>query len=211
MSHHDPRTYIFHQNSNSFFKAAKSLVTITQVLDASCNAGFASCSALMASYAQSLKQDSNCGEDFNNQNPLVVQALNGLVSYDPMYQAGCLRSDSGSYCFADAITNVDNPPDSYIYFLPLGLSLPGNSRPTCNSCLQKSMAIFATAAGNASQPASTVYISTAHQIQVGCGPTFVNSTVQTVDSAGGAATLATNGLTTVAFIAFLVALSAWLL
>ena len=48
---------------------------------------------------------------------------------------------------------------------------------SCTSCLQDSMSIFATAASNASQPASRNYLATAQLINLSCGPNFVNATI----------------------------------
>ena len=45
------------------------------------------------------------------------------------------------------------------------------------------MAIFATAASNSSQPISGNYGSAAQQVDMGCGPTFVEANVKT-SSAG---------------------------
>ena len=131
----------------------------------------------MASLAASLREDDNCGADYDDNNALVMQAYNGLVAYQSLYQAGCLKDSQSNYCFANAVTNASSPSDSYIYFLPLGIALPGASRPTCSECLQETMAIFADAASNLSQPISTDYAAAAVQIDQGCGPTFVNSTV----------------------------------
>ncbi|KAI9817829.1 MAG: hypothetical protein M1827_000948 [Pycnora praestabilis] len=131
----------------------------------------------MSSLAQELRQDSNCGTDYGYQNPVVQQAYNGLVAYEPLYRAGCLKDFSGSYCFADAITNTSSPSDSYTYYLPLGVSLPGASSPTCNTCLQNTMAVFDEAAANKSQPVSAVYAAAAQQMDIKCGPTYINATV----------------------------------
>ncbi|KAI9844380.1 MAG: hypothetical protein M1838_002204 [Thelocarpon superellum] len=165
------------QNSNSFFQAEKSIVTITQTLEASCNVDFATCTATMADFATQIRDDTTCGADFQRQNPLVLQAYNGFIAYAPMYQAGCLRDSSGDYCFADAITNFTSPTDSYVYYVGLGLPLPGGSRPTCNSCLQNTMSIFANASSNSSQPVSQQYVQTAQVIDLNCGPNFVNTTI----------------------------------
>jgi hypothetical protein len=131
----------------------------------------------MGSLAKQLRSDGNCGDDFRLENPNVLQAYNGFLAYQPLYQAGCLKSPTGSYCFADAITNASSPSDSYIYYLPLGINLPGGSQPTCDKCLSDTMAIFRTSAGNSSQPVSLTYTAAAEQIQINCGPTFVNSVV----------------------------------
>ncbi|KAI9886711.1 MAG: hypothetical protein M1823_001487 [Watsoniomyces obsoletus] len=176
------------QNSNSFFQASKSVVRVTQTLDATCNVNLDSCSGLMSRLASDIRRDNNCGQDLRDQNPVVVQAYNGMIAYQPLYQAGCLKSESGSYCFADAITNTSSPSDSYPYYMPLGLPLPGGSRPACTDCLQKTMSIFAGAASNATQPASRHYLSTAQVINLSCGPNFVNATIP---PARGAATTST--------------------
>jgi hypothetical protein len=87
------------QNSQSFFQAEKSIVRITQALDATCNVNLQACVSSMAGFARALKLDNNCGQDYKNQNPLVVQAYQGLLAYEPLYRAGCLKATStGSYC-----------------------------------------------------------------------------------------------------------------
>ncbi|ERF68767.1 hypothetical protein EPUS_07254 [Endocarpon pusillum Z07020] len=171
-------TSLLLQNSHSFFRISRSLVSLSQALDASCKPSLAQCSPLMASLASQLMQDSNCGQDYRNQNSLVVQAHAGLVSYEPLYRATCLRDRAtGNYCFADAITNTSNLSDSYPYYTALGTILPAAARPTCDECLQGTMEIFAGYATNRDQPVSKTYISTAQQINMGCGPEFVNTTV----------------------------------
>ncbi|KAH0559223.1 hypothetical protein GP486_004264 [Trichoglossum hirsutum] len=119
------------QNSQSFFQAEKSIVRVTQALDATCNVNLGECVNTMSTYARNLKLDSNCGDDFRAQNPLVLQAYQGLLAYEPLYRAGCLKATTttGGYCFANAITNTSSSSDSYIYFLPLGVPLPGGARP----------------------------------------------------------------------------------
>jgi len=137
----------------------------------------------MASLARDIRSDSNCGADYASRNPVVLQAYAGLVAYEPLYHAGCLKNSRGSYCFADAVTNTSSPSDSYVYYLPLGLSLPGGSMPTCDTCLQNTMAIFSNAAANSSQPISGDYVNAAQQIDMSCGPSFVNTTVAVLSGA----------------------------
>ena len=175
-------------NSNGFFNAEESRSTLVPLLDRSCAVNFGACRDLMASYAYQLKQTANCGADFQLFNPLVTQAFDGFVAYEPVYRATCLKataasSSSGSdgYCFADAVTNQSTTVDSYPYYLPLGVSLSG--RPACTSCLNQTMAIFNGFAGNASNPLSTTYKQAAQQINLGCGPSFANTNVQVVASA----------------------------
>lgn len=108
---------------------------------------------------------------------MVTQAYNGFVSYPTLYHAGCLTDTDGNYCFSNAVTNTSSPSSSYIYYLPLGVKLPGGARPACNTCLQNTMAIFAETAGNSSQPLSQDYVTAAEQVQMNCGPQFVDSSV----------------------------------
>jgi hypothetical protein len=56
----------------------------------------------MQGFATQLQDPNNCGDDYTNGNPTVIQAYNGLVSYKPMYQAGCQKDNSGSYCTSRA-------------------------------------------------------------------------------------------------------------
>ncbi len=71
---------------------------VTQVLDATCSVDFNACSALMSRLAADIRKESNCGRELRDQNPLVMQARDGLLAYQPLYQAGCLKSSTGSYC-----------------------------------------------------------------------------------------------------------------
>jgi hypothetical protein len=190
------------QTSNGFFQASKSLGHLSETLDATCNVNFASCNSLMGSLANQLVSSDNCGADYSLQNPLVTQAHNGFIAYGPMYYAGCLNSStplnisdesasdsdiSNPYCYAVAVLSpTANSADSYIYSLPLGMPLPGGSRPTCDQCLKQTMAIFAAAASNATQPVSTDYSEAASLINSGCGPSFVNATAQSPPSGGPA-------------------------
>ncbi|PPJ53472.1 hypothetical protein CBER1_00419 [Cercospora berteroae] len=177
------------QTSSGFFTASRSLVRLTTILDSTCNVDFPTCSALMASYAQEVKQTANCGADLAMGNPSVVQAYNGFLAYDTLYHAGCLNDDSGRYCYANAVTNSSSPTSSYIYYLPLGVQLPGGSRPACTTCLQNTMAIFAQTASNHTQLLNGDYHSAASQIQMNCGPTFVQATVQNSGSGSMQSTL----------------------
>ncbi|KAF2816334.1 uncharacterized protein BDZ99DRAFT_376295 [Mytilinidion resinicola] len=173
------------QTSSGFFDASKSFVRITQTLDATCKVDFHQCAAVMNEFGRAIKNESNCAVDYAQDSPLVLQAYNGFLAYQPLYQAGCLRDARGNYCFANAITNTTAVVDSYPYYLPLGVSLPATSRPTCSTCLQDTMAIFSSFAGNTTQPISQTYGDAAQQIDVGCGPTFVNQTAAPLKGGAG--------------------------
>lgn len=174
---------IMSQNSNSFFQAEKSVVRITQVLDATCAASSSTCAPYLSSLAANLTAPANCQADFQARNPTVLQAYTGLLAYLPLYSATCLKNaKTNSYCFADAITNVSSPTDSYVYFLPLNMSLPASSQPTCNSCLQNTMSVFNAAASNRTQAIADTYSAAAQQINVQCGPSFVQGNIPAATS-----------------------------
>ncbi|CZR68496.1 uncharacterized protein PAC_18395 [Phialocephala subalpina] len=173
------------QNSNSFFQASKSLVRITQTLDYSCSANVTTCSAAMAAYAANITSTSACASDLSSQNPTIQQARLGLLAYRTLYSASCLRNPSTSaYCFADAITNSSSPTDSYIYFLPLNISLVGGSQPTCDSCLKNTMSVFEAASSDRSSALASDYVSAAMQVNVNCGPNFVNQSLAAAAASG---------------------------
>ncbi|KAL9070040.1 MAG: hypothetical protein Q9157_005957 [Trypethelium eluteriae] len=141
----------------------------------------------MSDLAIQLINNANCGADFKAQNPTVLQAYDGFVSYGVLYNAGCQKDPaSGNYCFANAATNMSSITDSYPYYLPLGVALPGGAQPSCNACLQNTMATFSSAASNATQPVSANYKEAAEQINEACGPNFVNQNVMVMSGAGRA-------------------------
>jgi hypothetical protein len=72
---------------------------VSQVLDASCSASLQTCGAIMDSIAAQLVSNDNCGQDLQEQNPLVVAALTGLQNYYLYYGAGCLKDNATDiYC-----------------------------------------------------------------------------------------------------------------
>ena len=196
------------QNSNSFFQAERDSTLLSETLDIACNAPLAICSPLMESLSQQLISTTNCGADYAQQNPLVMQAYHGLIAYEPLYRATCLKDpETGSYCFSEAIMNSSAPADSYPYYTALGLPMPVGARPTCNKCLQETMNVFVGYAPDENQPLASTYTATSYQVDLGCGSTFVNTTVaaSTTGSASslraGSFGLVALALVTVVFIA----------
>lgn len=190
------------QNSNSFFQASRNLLRITSLLDTSCSAPVSVCTELLQSYSQNLTRSDACGHDLLHSNPQIESALLGLRAYQTLYTVTCLRTSSpvvnpnqkdhslttdkvissigrpeDSYCFANAITNTTNPSNSFIYFLPLNVSLVGSAVPTCNSCLQSTMSVFQLATVNRSSVLAHNYHQAASQVNVVCGPEFVNASL----------------------------------
>ncbi|KAH7360327.1 hypothetical protein BKA65DRAFT_390686 [Rhexocercosporidium sp. MPI-PUGE-AT-0058] len=200
------------QNSNSFFQASKSLVRITQTLDFSCAADVTLCTSVLSSFASNITAPSACASDLSSENPLVQQALLGLKAYKPLYSASCLRNPATSaYCFADAITNASNPTDSYIYFLPLNTSLVGGSQPTCDACLQNTMAVFEAASADRTQALASTYVGAASQVNVNCGPQFVNASLAEAVNSAAVSNLHTQPAGSLGLVALLAVLITWLL
>lgn len=131
----------------------------------------------MSSLANQIRMSANCGQDLQYQNPLVLQAYNGFLAYDSLYQAGCLKDKDGDYCYGAAMMNTTDPSTYYIYYLPLGVPLPASATPTCNECLQGTMGIFAGRASNGSLPLGKDYLSAAQIVDSHCGSTFVDQNV----------------------------------
>jgi hypothetical protein len=166
------------QNSNTFFKDLASAVTLDQVLDTSCSANTTACATFMTNLAANLTSSDNCGADYKLGNPTVTQAYDGMVSYEPIAKASCLEDPTThEYCFTEAATNSTNISGYSLYLLPLGNSLPGGSRPDCNQCTQATMAVFKDFAVIKGNPLVQTYIPAAQTINIGCGPNFVNATV----------------------------------
>jgi hypothetical protein len=151
----------------------------------------------MSRLAQQIQSPSTCGADYTKQNPLVQRAYTGFITYEPVYHAGCLQRKSNNtspsspnsnstyagnntspYCFADAATNAATFQDNYNYYLPLGVQLPDDVQPTCSQCSRDTLAIFAAAASNKSQPLSWTYNHAAGIVDAKCGSGFVKSDVQ---------------------------------
>lgn len=178
------------QNSGSFFKVLQSPVSLDQVIETSCSADETTCTDYMAHLASELISDKACGQDYKLGNALVVQAYTAMIAYRPVYRATCLKDPStGEFCFTEAATNPKNVAGYYVYFLPIGIGFPGSSRPICNECLQATMEVFAESALIKGQPLAETYIPAAQQINMGCGPGFVNATVKVGSvSSGGSLT-----------------------
>lgn len=180
------------QNSMSFFQAEKSKALLTETLDKSCSASLAVCSPLMSQFADELISSQYCQTDYRQQNPLVMQAYNGLTAYEPLYRATCLKSNvTGDYCFVDAMESK-SAADSYPYYTAIGLQLPTGSEPTCTSCLKDTMEIFSGYAVQSGQPLSQTYLGCAVQVNQQCGPSFASTqlkSVSNVQSTNSATTL----------------------
>ncbi|KAK6351580.1 hypothetical protein TWF718_004737 [Orbilia javanica] len=193
----------FMQNSKSWFDITKhGIVPVTQALTKSCGVDSGRCNSLMNDYGKAILDASNCGADFKLRNPAVVEAYASFISYGVVFAAGCQRSETG-FCYADAVTNSTNAADTYIYLMPLGISIPGGARLTCSTCLQKTMRIYSAAAVNNSLPISSTYGAGANLINLGCGPNFVNTTVAEAQLGSAVSLSSRTWISTISFIAIL--------
>lgn len=87
------------QNSKSFFEITKkSGFATTRVLDVACSVDYESCAAKMEYYGREIKTPERCGTEFGRKDQLVIQAYAAFIAYPSLFKAGCLKSDSGSYC-----------------------------------------------------------------------------------------------------------------
>ncbi|CAK7213196.1 hypothetical protein SCUCBS95973_001718 [Sporothrix curviconia] len=179
------------QGSRSFFNAEKSLVSITQVLDATCAANATFCTTYLSQLATNLTDSANCGADYKLGNSIVVQAYLGMIAYQPLYAASCLTDpDTGAYCYANAITNLTTTANVYFYYLPLNNTLPtSGSEPSCNWCLQQTMNVFWSSSADRKRPIANTYLSAANQVDTICGPSFVNDTLPVAIASGAISSL----------------------
>ncbi|KND94873.1 hypothetical protein TOPH_00537 [Tolypocladium ophioglossoides CBS 100239] len=192
------------QTSRGLFNAEKKLLSIVRVLDTTCKADVASCTDFLSKAAQNLTADANCKAELDQGQSLVLQAWRGLKSYKMLYSVTCLQDPSTNmYCFANAVTNITTPSDSYLYFMPYGLALPGASMPTCNWCTQETMAIYHTASADRQQFVASKYEDAARQVNTICGPGFVNATLPQAAAAASVAVLPSYVVTLAAMVVIL--------
>ncbi|KAL4984074.1 hypothetical protein BDW68DRAFT_167709 [Aspergillus falconensis] len=173
------------RDSTAFFHTLTSVASTSRVLDIACAADVSSCASTLSSLASDLIDDSNCGKDYADGNPLVTNAYVDLITYEPIYRATCLQNpDTSDYCFVDAVTNTSNAADYDVYSLPYGSTINNaTSLPTCSSCLQATLDIFSKWAQVEEQPLAESYLTSAEAINGKCGSDFarVNVTVGTED------------------------------
>lgn len=182
------------------------------MLDHACSANVTRCTDYLAGVARNLTDSSNCGADYDANNPTIKEAYLGLISYQVVYSATCLKDpDTAVYCFGNAVTNQTNPTDTYFYYLPLNSTLPGGTVPICAPCLEDMMAIYQVATANRRQPIANTYDSAADQVNTLCGPNFANTTMpEAIVSSSGPSTFS-RGPSWVLPSTILVMVASWLL
>ncbi|KAK4174822.1 hypothetical protein QBC36DRAFT_34555 [Triangularia setosa] len=166
-------------HSKSFFDAQRSPVTITRTLDATCAANATRCSQYFAQLAQNFTSMDHCGADYAKGTPAMVNTYKAMVAYAPIYSVGCLRDEKTSaYCFANAVANTTSRGNTYLYtLLPFNKSLPGSSVTTCDECTKQTMNIYQASTADRRQQISLTYEGAAKQINLVCGPSFVQETL----------------------------------
>lgn len=80
------------------------------------------------------------------------------------------------YCYTDALFNLNNSADAYLYLLPLGNGYPdvNNVIPSCTKCTKQIMAIFHGQSSNQNLSISSTYDYAASVITTNCGSSFIN-------------------------------------
>ena len=105
----------------------------------------------------------------------------GLQAYSLMRDAACLVDQStNAYCYVSA-THNPNPSDLYFYQLPLGISLPSTTEPSCSACTKSLMQLFSLA--NNVTALEGTYGGAAAVADGTCGEGYVK---QTLAGSGGA-------------------------
>ncbi|KAI1431032.1 hypothetical protein GGR50DRAFT_681812 [Xylaria sp. CBS 124048] len=176
------------QGSQSFFAAEKSRFDITQVLDTACGAQVGVCTNYFTDLATRLIVDDSCGKEFHEGNALVTQAYQGMEAYKTLFDATCLHDaddPSSNYCFTNAVTNPTTASDSYLYFLPLNMSLPTTSSPNCSACTRQTMQIYQAATANRKADIAFTYQDAAEHINSQCGNNFTNVSLAAVARSDG--------------------------
>jgi len=97
----------------------------------------------------------------------------------------------------------------------LNASLPAATQPTCNKCLQDTMGVFAAATGERKRDGLgnalvNTYVAAAEQVNIKCGPQFVNASLAAPVEGLGISNFATPYSNTGILALGLVMLSWWL-
>ena len=105
-----------------------------------------------------------------------------LQAYEVMHDAACLIDPTtNSYCYLSAVQNP-NPSDLYFYSLPLGITLPNTSKPSCSACSKSVMGVYAIALQDPTESRQLVGLRSSYQVSVEvaaqfCGSSFALSPV----------------------------------
>ncbi|KAG8758711.1 hypothetical protein FRC14_007555 [Serendipita sp. 396] len=200
-------------SSNAFLQAQLqgNLTLVNAILYGTCNTTPTEdeCVGRMQGWETEIRQ--SCATELDQGHTLSWMALNGFRNYKMVRDVGCLRNlRSDTFCYVDSL--VASPPaDIYLYQLPLGTPLPGSSssssansaqstsaadgggsgvnvKPSCSSCSQSVMNIYAQYAGNSSLLISQTYPGAQRAVEAACGSGYasaVNAAVGNIPSKSG--------------------------
>jgi len=139
---------------------------------------------------------SQCAADLTAGNTLAVSALIGFSSFELYNEVGCLINPrDNTYCYLEALADT-SPDDLYFYSLPLGISLPNTTVPTCSECTKAVMSIYSQFAINATLPLSHTYPAAQNKTATACGDGYAvpvqitNSGLRTLSGPTGVLTVA---------------------
>jgi hypothetical protein len=166
------------QSSSTLVDAQTNLTLLNSIIWGTCQTTMSTeqCSSNMGWFASNLQSD--CSQELSQKNAIAVNALIGLQAFDLVNQVGCLSDPStNTYCYVSAVHN-SNPSDVYLYQLPLGLSYPNTTTPTCSSCSKSVMDIYSSALQNSPSILSALqgdYPGAQQILDSTCGSTFAKS------------------------------------
>lgn len=83
--------------------------------------------------------------------------------------------------------------------------------PSCGACTQDTMKAFQGFTSNRQSALASVYSSAAQQVDVSCGPTFVNTSLAATATSGGPGRIGVGGSVGTGVLALVVLLSSLLL
>jgi len=195
--------------STQFFNSQTNLTLLTSIIGGTCDTPQSedACVQTMSYFASELQKDTVCGIDLSSRNAVVLEALNGFMNYQFLRQAGCLINQrTNSYCFVDAVAAFP-PSDIYYYNLALGIPLTNSTIPTCSTCVESLLNIYATQATNATLDISKTYPAAANKAIAACGAKY--ATTMDAVSGAGLKTVVPLLWTSIAALVVAASLSSW--
>lgn len=159
-------------------QAQTNLSELNTLIFGTCNTtpSFLTCTLNMDWFASALP--SACSQEIAEDNSMVQQTLLALKAYPIVRTTGCLIDQStNQYCYLEA-AHSQNPYESYLYLLPLGLSLPNDTTPSCSACSRTVLNVYAEALqtpNSSSDGLKDTYNLAASQAEESCGSGFAQT------------------------------------
>lgn len=165
--------------SQALIDAQSNSTLLNSIVWGTCNTSIDqdTCTSNMSNFAKVLR--SSCSAELAAQNSIIVTTLQGLLSYGPLRNGGCLADQAtSSYCYIEAAASP-SPSDLYFYQLPLGFSLPNNTKLSCSPCTKSLMAIYASTLQGSNSAQLTLlaktYNAAAQSAQQYCGSMYATT------------------------------------